>query len=81
MVDYKNSPEVYAFSSLAIFIGKRRDFLKLVDYGFIISLFGDSIKSARKNYYDLIFMCNEEKLKMINQSIKMLVISILYCPS
>ncbi|MCB2306795.1 transposase [Clostridium estertheticum] len=61
--DYKNCPEKYAFSSLAIFIGKRRDYFKLVDYGFIISLFGESIKIARKNYYNLIFMCNEEKLK------------------
>ncbi|MBU3213532.1 transposase [Clostridium estertheticum] len=63
ILDHKNCPEKYAFSSLAIFIGKRRDYFKLVDYGFIISLFGESIKIARKNYYDLIFMCNEEKLK------------------
>lgn len=63
MLDYKNCPEQYAFSSLSIFIGKRRDYFKIVDYGFIISLFGESIKSARRNYYDLIFMCNEEKLK------------------
>ncbi|NNU74924.1 transposase [Clostridium estertheticum] len=63
ILDYKNCPEKYAFSSLAIFIGKRRDYFKLVDYGFIISLFGESIKIARKNYYNLIFMCNEEKLK------------------
>ncbi|MCB2359052.1 transposase [Clostridium estertheticum] len=63
ILDYKNCPEKYAFSSLAIFIGKRRDYFKLVDYGFIISLFGESIKIARKNYYDIIFMCNEEKLK------------------
>ncbi|MBW9170106.1 transposase [Clostridium estertheticum] len=63
ILDYKNCPEKYAFSSLSIFIGKRRDYFKLVDYGFIISLFGESIKIARKNYYNLIFMCNEEKLK------------------
>ncbi|MBX4269026.1 transposase [Clostridium estertheticum] len=63
ILDYKNRPEKYAFSSLAIFIGKRRDYFKLVDYGFIISLFGESIKIARKNYYNLIFMCTEEKLK------------------
>ncbi|MBX4263691.1 transposase [Clostridium estertheticum] len=63
ILDYKNRPEKYAFSSLAIFIGKRRDYFKLVDYEFIISLFGESIKIARKNYYNLIFMCNEEKLK------------------
>ena len=63
IIEYKNCPEEYDFSSLAIFIGKRRDHFKLVDYGFIMSLFGKSIKIARKNYYELIFMCNEEKLK------------------
>ena len=28
-----------------------------------MSLFGNNLKSARKNYYNLIFRCNEEKLK------------------
>lgn len=61
--EYKNCPEKYAFSSLAIFLGKRRDPFKLVNYGFVMSLFGNSLKSARKNYYNLLFRCNEEKLK------------------
>ena len=60
---YKNCPEKYSFSSLAIFLGKSRDSFKLVDYGFVMSLFGNNLKSARKNYYNLIFRCNEEKLK------------------
>jgi len=63
IAEYKNSPEKYAFSSLAIFLGKRRDHLKLVNYRFIISFFGNTTKSARITYYDLIFQCNEEKLK------------------
>jgi len=63
MVKYKNCPEKYAFSSLAIFLGKRRDHFNLVDYGFIMSFFGNTIKGSRKNYYNLIFKCNEEKLK------------------
>ncbi|MCB2292980.1 transposase [Clostridium algoriphilum] len=63
IVEYKNCPEKYAFSSLAIFLGKRRDFFKLVDYSFIISFFGNTLKNARKNYYNLVFRCNEEKLK------------------
>ena len=62
IVDYKNCPELYVFSSLAIFIGKRRDYFKLVDFRFVMSLFGENIKSARRNYYNLIFTCNEEKL-------------------
>jgi putative transposase len=60
---YKTCPEKYGFSSLGIFLGKRRDYFKLVDYGFIMDLFGNTLKSARKNYYNLIFRCNEEKLK------------------
>jgi len=63
IVEYKNSPEKYAFSSLAIFLGKRRDHLKLVNYRFIISFFGNTTKSARKAYYDLVFRCNEDNLK------------------
>ena len=61
--EYKNCPEKYAFSSLAIFLGKRHDSFKLVDYGFIMSSFGNNLKSARKNYYNLVFRCNGEKLK------------------
>lgn len=61
--EYKNCPENYAFSSLGIFLGKRRDFFKLVDYRFVMSLFGNNMKSARKNYYSLIFRCNDKKLK------------------
>ena len=61
--EYKNCPETYAFSSLAIFLGKRSDPFKLVDYSFIMSFFGNNLKKARKNYYNLIFQCNKEKLK------------------
>ena len=61
--EYKNSPEKYVFSSLSTFLGKRRDAFKLVDYRFVMSLFGSNVKNARKDYYDLVFRCNEEKLK------------------
>jgi putative transposase len=61
--EFKNCPEKYAFSSLSTFLGKRRDPYKLVDFRFIMSLFGSNVKNARKDYYDLIFRCNEEKLK------------------
>jgi len=61
--EYTNCPEKYAFSSLAIFLGKRHDFFKLIDYGFIMSFFGNNLKKARKNYYNLVFKCNKEKLK------------------
>ena len=63
MGEYKSCPEKYAFSSLATFLGKRRDSFKLIDYGFVMSIFGKNLKSARKNYYNLVFRCNKEELK------------------
>lgn len=63
IIGYKTCPEKYNFSSLGIFLGKNRDTFNLVDHEFIMSLFGRTVKSARKNYYNLIFRCNEEKLK------------------
>lgn len=63
IVEYKNCPEKYIFSSLAIFLEKKRDFFNLVDYRFIMNLFGNSLKKARKNYYNLVFRCNKEKFK------------------
>ncbi|MBU3097707.1 transposase [Clostridium sp. DSM 17811] len=63
IIEYKDSPEKYAFSSLSIFLGKTTDSFNLVDYVFVMSLFGDNLKGARKNYYNLLFRCNEEKLE------------------
>jgi len=63
--EFKNCPEKYAFSSLAIYLGKKRDPSNLVDYGFVMSLFGNTMNTARKNYYNLIFSCNDEKLKEV----------------
>ncbi|MGH4137641.1 transposase [Clostridium sp.] len=61
--EFRNSPERYAFSSLGIYIGKRRDHYKLVDYGFVMGFFGNDIAIARKNYYSHVFGCTDEKLK------------------
>jgi putative transposase len=61
--EFKDCPEEYAFSSLGIYIGKRRDHFNIVDYSFVMGFFGNDLKNARKNYYNLIFRCNEEKLK------------------
>jgi len=60
---FKDCPEKYAFSSLGIYIGKKRDRFGIVDYGFVLSLFGDGVDSSRKNYYSLISGCTDEKLK------------------
>ena len=59
--EYKDCPEKYAFSSLAIYIGKRRDQFNIVDYGFVMSFFGIGLENSIKNYSNLILNCNEEK--------------------
>lgn len=61
--EYKDCPEKYAFSSLAIYIGKRRDHFNIVDYGFVMSFFGIGLENSIKNYSNLIFSCNEEKTR------------------
>jgi putative transposase len=63
IVEFKECPEKYAFSSLGIYIGKTRDHFNIVDYDFIMSFFGKNLKAARKKYYNKVFKCNEEKLK------------------
>ncbi len=59
--EYKDCPDKYSFSSLGVFLGKMRDSFKIVDYGFVMNLFGSSLKNARKIYYNLIFQYNEDK--------------------
>lgn len=63
IIEYKDCPEKYIFSSLSIFLGKTPNSFKLVDYVFAMSLFGNNLKSARKTYYSLLFRCNGENLK------------------
>ncbi|MGH4118490.1 transposase [Clostridium sp.] len=58
--EYKDCPEKYAFSSLGIYIGKRKDYFNIVDYGFVLGCFGNSLENSIKNYSDLILGCNEE---------------------
>ena len=64
---YKDCPEKYIFSSLSIFLGKTPNSSKLVDYVFVMSLFGNNLKSARKSYFDLLFRSNTGKLKEENE--------------
>jgi len=61
--EFKDCPEKYAFSSLGIYIGKRRDHFNIVDYKFVMGFFGNDIASARNSYYSLVLGCTDEKLK------------------
>lgn len=47
---YENSPEKYYFSSLAVYLGLKKDPFQLVDEKYILSLMGDNLKDARKKY-------------------------------
>ncbi|MGH4123072.1 MAG: transposase [Clostridium sp.] len=60
---FKDCPEKYTFSSLGIYIGKRRDHFNIVDYGFVMGFFGKDLELARNYYYSLVFGCTDEKLK------------------
>lgn len=62
---FKDCPENYAFSSLGVYVGKRRDHFKIVDYEFIMGLFGNNVDKARNNYFKGILGCNKEKMKEI----------------
>jgi len=67
IIEYKDCPEKYVFSSLSIFLGKTQDLFNLVDYVFVMSLFGNTLKSARKTYFGLLFRANKEKSKEENE--------------
>ncbi|MBK5239708.1 transposase [Clostridium sp.] len=61
--EFKDCPEKYAFSSLGVYIGKKRDHFNIVDYRFVMDLFSNNLSTARKSYYSLIDGCTDEKLK------------------
>ncbi|GCD11008.1 transposase [Clostridium tagluense] len=63
IAEYKDCPEKYSFSSLGIYVGKRRDLFNIVDYEFVMGFFGNDLDTAIKNYYSLVFGCDDEKLK------------------
>jgi putative transposase len=63
IAEFKDSPEKYAFSSLGIYLGKRKDPFNIVNREFIMGFFGEKPEKARKNYYRHIFGCNKEKIE------------------
>jgi len=60
---YNTCPEKYYYSSLAVYLGLRQDPFELVDDGFIMSIFGSSLKTSRENYLKLVFKCSDKNVK------------------
>lgn len=61
--EYKECPEEYEFSSLAIYLGLRYDPFDLVSTSFVLSLFGRNPKSARERYKRFVLNCSDKYLK------------------
>jgi putative transposase len=62
IVGFRDCPENYAFSSLGIYLGTKKDHFGIVDYGFIMSFYDSDLVKARKLYYNILFKSNKEKL-------------------
>ncbi|MCR1972385.1 dnaA protein helix-turn-helix [Clostridium cochlearium] len=58
---FSKHPEKYKFSSLAVYLGLKKDPFKIVDEDFVMQFLGNNSKTARKNYINLICMSNNEK--------------------
>lgn len=57
---YKQSPENYAFSSLATFLGLRNDPYGLVSDNFVMRFFSSESYLSRKTYYRFVLKSNKE---------------------
>lgn len=57
---YEKRPEKYFFSSLSIYLGLRKDPFELIDDGFVLSLFGNTPKTARLRYMHFVLKCGRE---------------------
>ena len=60
---YSKCIEKYKYSSLGVFLGLRRDQFRILDEGFIMQMFGNSIKESRSNYMKFVYACDDKKLK------------------
>jgi putative transposase len=60
---YCNCPEKYKFSSLAVYLGLANDPFELIDPDFVLSLFANSPKQAREQYYKFVFKCSTNDIE------------------
>lgn len=52
--EYKNNPETYIYSSLAVYLGIKKDEFNIVDDRFILNLFNGNKKRLRKWYTEFV---------------------------
>ncbi|WP_373897631.1 transposase [Haloimpatiens sp. FM7315] len=60
---YENRPEKYKYSSLAVYLGLKKDETGILDEDYIMQLFSSDVKTARKNYKKFVYICNNNKLQ------------------
>lgn len=61
--EYSNRVEEYYFSSLAVFLGLRKDNYNIIDNDFIMSLLHKNNKMAKKDYLNYVYCSNDKNLK------------------
>lgn len=57
---YSRHPEKYKFSSLAVYLGLKKDQFEILDEKYIMQFLGNNLEICRKNYIRLICMSNNE---------------------
>jgi len=62
MEEYKNSIEQYEYSSLGIYMGIRRDVMKIVDKGYLLGMFSSIKADAVKLYFEYMRNYSEESM-------------------
>lgn len=60
---YRDHPERYKFSSLAVYLGLRTDPFEILDEKFIFQMIGQDVSKARQCYYKYVYACDNEKIK------------------
>jgi putative transposase len=63
VLEYKDCPEKYDFSSLPVYLGISNDPYGLVSSRFVLSLFGKTPKVARERYMKFVCKCNDLEFK------------------
>lgn len=59
--EYKKSVENYSYSSLGIYLGLKPNPYGMVDWRFVLEMYGRDIIKARKKYIEIIKTCIDEK--------------------